>query len=212
VSEEFKDFVFTLDALDSIIRVEDTETWYTALSDIPLQYDIDTIARMGGFLSQCIHESGGFTVLEENLNYSKDGLLKVFPKYFKDSATAEMYARKPEKIANRVYAKRMSNGPEESGDGWMFRGRGIIQITGRENYTLCSQFMFSDDTLVKSPDLLLDPYYAIHSACWFWQKNNINELADRQDVVAMTKRINGGVIGLAERIHLYNNVIETLQG
>lgn len=212
MSEEFKDFIFTKEALDSIIRVDDEETWYNHLHDILPAYEIDTIARTSAFLAQCIHESGGFSVLEENLNYSKDGLLKVFPKYFKDSATAEKYARKPEKIANRVYANRMTNGPEESGDGWMFRGRGIIQITGRENYTLCSQFMFSDDTLVKSPDLLLDPYYAIHSACWFWQKNNLNEMADRQDIVTISKRVNGGTLGLNERIHLYNDIVETLQG
>jgi len=209
---DFKDFQFTKEALDTIIRVDDTETWYNNLNEIAPAYEIDTIARLGAFLAQCIHESAGFSVLEENLNYSKDGLLKVFPKYFKDPAIAERYARKPEKIANRVYANRMSNGPEESGDGWMFRGRGIIQITGRDNYTRCSSFMFEDDTLLKSPDLLLDPYYALHSACWFWQKNNINELADRQDIVAISKRINGGTIGLNERIHLYNEVIETLQG
>lgn len=190
--------------------LKDHQTWYDAVVEALPQYEIYGTMRIAAFMAQCSHESAGFTVLQENLNYSKDGLRKIFPKYFPTDDVAAFYARKPQLIANRVYANRMGNGSEESGEGWKYRGRGLIQLTGKSNYTECSRFMFDDLTLLENPDLLLDPYYAIHSACWFWSKNKLNEIADRQDITLLTKRINGGTIGLQERIREYNHIYEIL--
>ena len=182
--------------------------WTTALVDVLPTYEINTPERIASFLAQCGHESAGFTVLQENLNYSADGLNKIFKKYFPTLESAQPYARKPEMIANRVYASRMGNGDEHSGEGYKFRGRGPIQLTGKANYEACSEFLFQDDTLIKDPDMLLDPEYALHSACWFWWKNDLNKFADTADLVTMTKRINGGTIGLEDRIKHYNEAME----
>jgi putative chitinase len=202
---------FTEDAVHHLIpRVKNFDEWYNNLSEILPQYDIDTPHRVAAFMAQCGHESGGFTVMQENLNYSAKGLVGTFKKYFPTEAHAKPYERKPEMIANRVYANRMGNGDEASGDGWYFRGRGIIQITGKNNYTKCSQALFENDTLVEQPDLLLDSEYAIHSAGWFWSAARLNELADSGDIKTMTRRINGGFIGLEDRIKHYNHAIEIL--
>jgi len=182
--------------------------WTTALVDVLPTYEINTPERIASFLAQCGHESGGFTVLQENLNYSAEGLNKIFHKYFPTLESAQPYARKPEMIANRVYASRMGNGDEHSGEGYKFRGRGPIQLTGKANYEACSEFLFQDDTLIQNPDMLLDPEYALHSACWFWWKNDLNKFADSADLVTMTKRINGGTIGLEDRIKHYNEAME----
>jgi putative chitinase len=149
-------------------------------------------------------------VLQENLNYSAEGLTKIFHKYFPTLESAQPYARRPEMIANKVYANRKGNSTEESGEGYRYRGRGPIQLTGKSNYTECSDFLFQDDTLIKDPDMLLDPEYALHSACWFWWKNALNNYADSADLVTMTKRINGGTIGLDDRIKHYNEAIHLL--
>lgn len=186
------------------------KVWYDTCYEILPKYEIDTIPRVAGFLAQCQHESLDFNVLQENLNYGATGLRKVFGKYFPTSALANAYARKPEKIANRVYANRMGNGPESSGDGWKYRGRGILQVTGKSNYAACSQEIFGDDTLVKNPDLLSDPKYALLSACWYWEKNNLNSLCDKKDIVGMTKRINGGVNGLEDRKLHWNTALKVL--
>ena len=182
--------------------------WTTALVDVLPTYEINTPERIASFLAQCGHESAGFTVLQENLNYSAEGLNKIFHKYFPTLESAQPYARKPEMIANRVYASRMGNGDEHSGEGYKFRGRGPIQLTGKANYAACSEFLFQDDTLINDPDMLLDPEYALHSACWFWWKNDLNKFADTADLVTMTKRINGGTIGLEDRIKHYNEAME----
>ena len=184
------------------------QAWTTALNEVLPTYKIDTPERIASFLAQCGHESAGFTVLQENLNYSADGLNKIFKKYFPTLDSAQPYARKQEMIANRVYGGRMGNGDEASGEGYKFRGRGPIQLTGKDNYTACSDFLFQDDTLVQNPDMLLDPEYALHSACWFWWKNDLNNYADSADLVTMTKRINGGTIGLEDRIAHYNHAME----
>lgn len=211
MAEDF-DFYFTEEQLHHLIpRVKNLNEWYTSLYEILPQYDIYDIARVAAFIAQCAHESGGFTTLQENLNYSADGLRKIFPKYFPTTEIAQQYHRQPEKIANRVYANRMGNGNEQSGEGWKFRGRGLIQLTGKSNYTRCSQSMFGDSTLIESPDVLTQPYYAIHSACWFWTSNGLNELADAQDLKMMTKKINGGFIGLDDRVKHYNHALEILQ-
>lgn len=211
MAEEF-DFYFTEEQLQHLIpKAKNISEWYTSMYEILPQYDIYDIARVAAFIAQCAHESGGFTTLSENLNYSWQGLRKVFPKYFPDDATAQAYNRQPEKIANRVYANRMGNGSEASGEGYKFRGRGLIQLTGKSNYQRCSMSMFEDNTLVDNPDVLTQPYYALHSACWFWNANRLNELADVQDIKMMTKKINGGFIGLEDRVKHYNHAIEILQ-
>jgi putative chitinase len=168
--------------------------------EVLAEWGINTPMRMAHFLAQTGHESGGFRLIEENLNYSADGLNKIFPKYFiRAGRDATQYARKPEAIANVVYANRMGNGPTESGDGWRFRGRGLIQLTGRNNYTAFANAC--DMTIDEAVEYLTTPEGAIESAAWFWDENDISTLADRDDVVAVTKRINGGTIGLDDRKH-----------
>ena len=161
------------------------------------KYEINTKERVAGFLAQCGHESLDFTVLKENLNYGAKGLRGTFGKYFPDDATAAKYERKPEMIANRVYASRMGNGNESSGDGYKYRGRGAIQLTGCSNYTAFAKDVGKtiDETIVYLETL----EGAIESACWFWKKNGLNEIADKKDITLMTKRINGGTIGLEDR-------------
>ena len=202
---------FTEDAVRQLIpKVKNFDEWYSNLLNTLPEYDIDTAARVAAFMAQCGHESGGFTVMQENLNYSAKGLVGTFKKYFPTEAHAKPYERRPEMIANRVYANRMGNGDEASGEGWYFRGRGIVQITGKNNYSKCSQSLFESNVLVENPDLLLETEYAIHSACWFWSAARLNELADVGDIKTMTKRINGVYIGLEDRIKHYNHAIEIL--
>ena len=202
---------FTEDAVHHLIpKVKNFDEWYSNLINILPEYDIDTPKRVAAFMAQCGHESGGFTLMQENLNYSAKGLRGTFGKYFPNDEVAKLYERKPQMIANRVYGNRMGNGDEASGEGWYFRGRGIIQITGKNNYTKCSQSLFESNVLVENPDLLLESEYAIHSACWFWSAARLNELSDIGDIKTMTKRINGGFIGLEDRINHYNHAIEIL--
>lgn len=164
--------------------------------------------RVAGFLAQIAHESGGFNAVIENLNYSKDGLRKIFPKYFPTDELAAEYARKPEKIANRVYANRMKNGDENSGDGFKFRGRGLIQLTGRDNYTRFAQALDMD---IESTIAYLEtPNGAVASAGWFWDNNKLNQYCDKDDFITLTKRINGGTIGLSDRQHHYHLALQHL--
>lgn len=165
-------------------------------------------ARLAGFLAQIGHESGGFNFIKENLNYSAKGLRSIFGKYFPTDELAKQYERQPAKIANRVYANRMGNGPEESGDGFKFCGRGLIQLTGKQNYTrLANDLGISiDETIV----YLETPNGAVASAGWFWDNNNLNQYCDRNDFITLTKRINGGTIGLADRQHHYAEAMEYL--
>lgn len=172
------------------------------------KYEINTINRLAGFLAQCGHESAGFTILKENLNYRAESLIKVFPKYFKTLAEAKQFEKKPEKIANRIYGGRMGNGPEASGDGYKFRGRGAIQLTGRENYT---KFATSLERKINDTiDYVETLEGAIESACWFWKTNGLNAICDKDDIVTMTKRINGGTIGLDDRKKHYEHAKELL--
>jgi putative chitinase len=182
------------------------ESIFNRLPEVIKRYEINTPKRLAHFISQCGHESGGFKVFTENLNYSAEGLLKTFPKYF-NAETAAAYARKPERIANRVYANRMSNGNEESGDGWKFRGRGCIQLTGRANYTAYDQAV--PENVLENPDLVAGAL-ALDSAGWFWKTNGLNKIADAGDVTAVTKRVNGGTHGLADRQSRYSALIALL--
>ncbi len=172
-----------------------------SIPEVASKFGINTPLRVAHFLAQCGHESGGFRVTQENLNYSAKGLMGIFKKYFPTEAIANQYARQPQKIANKVYANRMANGSEASGDGYKFRGRGYIQLTGRDNYTQFGKAIGVD--IPSNPDLVSSTY-ALASAAWFWSKNGLNKLADAgasdTAVTSITKRVNGGTIGLADRI------------
>jgi len=185
--------------------------WVTALNEILPKYRIDTPQRVAAFLSQTGHESLDFTILTENLNYSADALHKVFRKYFPTLASAQPFHRKPEMIANRVYGGRMGNGPEATGDGYRYRGRGLMQVTGKNNYDACSVYLFKNDRLLKDPDFLTTPEGALMSACWFWTANNLNAIADREDNHTLTRRINGGTHGLEDRLSRYDRAIKVLR-
>ena len=176
----------------------DPQKWYTPLIDMFARYNINTTQRQASFIGQCQHESNNFRTLEENLHYSADGLMRTWPSRFPTIDVAEKYANNPEKIANKVYAGRLGNGDEESGEGAFYFGRGLIQLTGKENYDRCGKAIGFD--FVNKPQLLVEPYYASLSAGWFWNKLGLNDLADAQEYGQMTKRINGGLIGLDDRI------------
>ena len=205
------EFEFTEEMLDACLNNKNISDWYNALIDVLPKYDITTPTRVAAFLAQCAHESNQFNVLKENLNYKWESLRRVFPKYFPTDELAKQYASKPNKqaaIANRVYANRMGNGPESSGDGWRYCGRGLIQWTGKNNYQAFADSIEMDISEV--PDYLGTFEGAVQSACWFWDKNNLNEYADAGDIVTMTKRINGGTIGLEDRKHHYYNILDIL--
>jgi putative chitinase len=193
-------------------RVKDPEDWVDSMNTVFPMYDINTPNRIAAFLAQCGHESGGWTVFEENLNYSAKGLLGVFKKYFPNESVANQYARKPEMIANRVYAGRMGNGSPESGDGWKYRGRGPIQLTGKSNYTSFAKAMVDDwQSIIDNPELVSqDKEIALKSAIWFWNTNKLNQYADAGDIKTMTRIINGGYNGLDDRIHHYEDAIKLL--
>lgn len=174
------------------------------------RWEIVNLARVAPFLAEAAHESGELRHLEESLNYSAEALVCVWPNRFTLESAAAI-ARNPEAIANAVYANRLGNGPAESGDGYRYRGRGIFQLTGRANYRECSIAIAGDaDTLLVNPELLATPEYACESAGWFWKKRGLNELADRGDFEAITKHINGGLIGLADRTAYWRRALVIL--
>ena len=185
--------------------------WHKALEQLFPDYEIDTPQRMAAFIAQCAHESGSFMFLTENLNYRWQSLRKVFPKYFPTDELAQDYANRPNKqeaIANRIYASRMGNGPEESGDGYRFRGRGLIQLTGRSNYTwFAASLEISPE---EATEYLTTFEGAAQSACWFWETNKLNQWADKGDILTLTKRINGGTIGLEDRKKHYEHCLHVL--
>lgn len=202
-------FEFTKQHLAEIIKGNPyIDNWYQAISEILPEYEINTKPRVAAFLAQCAHESGGFRFLKENLNYKAASLRKVFPKYFPDDAIAAAYANKPQMIANRVYGNRMGNGDEASGDGWRYCGRGLIQLTGKDNYTF---FAASLDIPLEEASEYLETFEgAVQSACFFWEQNKLNQWADAGDILTLTKRINGGTIGLEDRIKHYNHALHVL--
>jgi putative chitinase len=199
------------------VKQATAEKWVGAVSAACQEFHINTPQRIAGFLSQCAHESGGFERLQENLNYSADGMAGIWPRRFavlgpdnkpvkkggknQPNKFALALHRKPEMIANVVYSNRMGNGPTESGEGWLYRGRGLKQLTGKDNHRACSAGLGVD--LVANPDLLLEPVYAARSAAWFWATNKCNTFADAGDIEGLTKRINGGLIGIDDRKKRY---------
>jgi putative chitinase len=184
--------------------------YHDALVAAMAEFEIDSPKRVAMFLAQCGHESGSFSAVNENLNYKAESLCKVFHKYFPDMDTANDYAKQPEKIANRVYGNRMGNGDEESGDGWRYHGRGLIQLTGRNNYDACGEAL--DVDLDEDADYLATPEGAARSAAWFWHKNGLNKFADADDIVGCTKRVNGGTIGLEDRTEHWKKALEVMEG
>lgn len=204
----------TLDQLKELLPKNKYVTyWHEALSKLLPDYEINTPERIAAFIAQCSHESGEFTTIKENLNYRWETLRRLFPKYFPTDDLAKRYASMPNKqeaIANRIYANRMGNGPEESGDGFRYRGRGLIQLTGKENY---SWFAASLDITVEEASEYIETFEgAAQSACWFWETNNLNRFADVGDIKGLTKAINGGYIGLEDRIKHYEHAKEVLNG
>tara|TARA_B110000444_G_scaffold254605_1_gene287414 strand:- start:117 stop:944 length:828 start_codon:yes stop_codon:yes gene_type:complete len=204
-------FDFKVEQVAELLPRVNSLLWHDAMQRVLPKWDIDTIDRVAGFIAQTSHESAGYSVLTENLNYSAEALDKIFPKYFKRAGRdAKDYHRQPEKIANVIYANRMDNGDTDSGDGWRFRGGGILQLTGRHNYT---QFGKAEDkTAEEATEFVRSPIGALASACWFWDTNNINKYCDAQDITGMTKRINGGTIGLEDRKKHYAHALEVLGG
>jgi len=205
-------------------KIKNPDKWIDAIIATCQEFEINTPQRIASFLAQTSHESGGYTMLTENLNYRSATLAACWPNRFAvlgadkkpvkengklvPTAVANSIAGKPELIANLVYSSRMGNGPAESGEGWKFRGRGLKQLTGKDNYTRCGASLGVD--LVSNPDLLLEPMYAVKSACWFWKVNKLSEFADAGDIKGMTKKINGAFIGLADREQRYNDVLAVM--
>lgn len=202
-------FNFTKEHLEEMVHgIRYSENWHNALSEICPEYDIDTPKRLAAFVAQCAHESGGFKFLQENLNYRAESLMRTWPRHFPTIEIARQYERKPQMIANRAYANRMGNGDEASGDGWKYLGRGLIQLTGKNNYTF---FAASIETpLEEIPEYLQTFEGAVQSACFFWDQNKLNQWADAGDILTLTKRINGGTIGLEDRIKHYNHALHVL--
>ena len=182
--------------------------WVDALNETFDRFGISTPRQQAAFIGQCGHECGHFKILEENLNYRAATLMRLWPKRFPMSEIADKYAGNPQKIANMVYANRMGNRDEASGDGFRFRGRGCIQLTGHTNYYHAGQALGVD--FVKQPDLVATPKYAALTAGWFWSTHDCNNLAEKADWTALTKKINGGVIGLADRIKHIDQALAVL--
>lgn len=207
-------------------EIKVAEVWLPYFQSILPNFEINTPARIAAFLSQVGHESGGLIHLEENLNYSAEGLANTWPKRYAQTDQNGVYAknkvgrylpstlalkiaRKPVLIASYTYANRMGNGSVESQEGWKFRGRGILQLTGKSNYAELTLNTGID--FVSNPDLLKEPAYALISACFFWKSNNLNRFADKKDILSLSKAINGGIIGLEHRKALYDKACKTLQ-
>ncbi len=191
--------ILTKEQLKQMVKNQYLDHWYEALEQLLDDYEINTPLRVAHFIAQCAHESGNFVFIKENLNYKAASLRKVFGKYFPTDELAAQYANKPQMIANRVYANRMGNGDEASGDGWRYCGRGLIQLTGKDNYTF---FAGSLGISVEEASEYLETFEgAAQSACWYWEQNNLNRFADANDVKGLTRAINGGFIGLEDRQH-----------
>jgi putative chitinase len=186
------------------------DNWHEALDQLLDDYGINTPQRVAHFIAQCAHESGNFRFIRENLNYSAKGLMGTFKKYFPTEDLALQYQRKPERIANRVYANRMGNGDEASGDGWRYCGRGLIQLTGKDNYTFFAGSL--GIPVEEAADYLATFEGAAQSACFFWEQNNLNRFADANDIKGLTRAINGGHIGLEDRIKHTNHALHVLTG
>lgn len=202
------DCILTLPQLKQMVNNKHLEHWYECFEQLLPDYEINTPQRVAAFIAQCAHESGNFVFIKENLNYKAASLRKIFGKYFPTDELAAAYANRPEMIANRVYANRMGNGDEASGDGYRYCGRGLIQLTGKDNYTFFAGSL--GITVEEAAEYMGTFEGASQSACWFWEQNNLNQWADKGDILTLTKRINGGTIGLEDRIRHYNHACHIL--
>ena len=200
--------ILSLEQLKQMVKNPHIDHWHEALDQLLDDYGIDTPLRVAHFVAQCAHESGNFVFIKENLNYKAASLQKIFSKYFPTAELAAQYANKPEKIANRIYANRMGNGPETSGDGYRYCGRGLIQLTGKDNYTFFAGSL--DIPVEEASDYLATFEGAAQSACWFWEQNNLNRFADANDTKGLTRAINGGYIGLDDRISHTEHALHVL--
>lgn len=193
---------------DQLARLHIKTEWTEALNETFARFAIDTPVKQAAFIGQCGHECGNFTILEENLNYRAATLMRLWPKRFPTLEVANEYAGNPKKIANFIYANRMGNRGPESGDGFRFRGRGCIQLTGHTNYFHAGKALGVD--FVMEPELVATPKYAAMTAGWFWSTHNCNALAQAQDWTGLTKKINGGTIGLNDRVLHTNQALAVL--
>ena len=200
--------ILQLNQLKQMVRNPHIDHWHEAIDQLLPDYEINTPARVAAFIAQCAHESGNFVFVKENLNYRAASLMKTFGKYFPTQELAQQYEKRPEKIANRVYASRMGNGDEASGDGYRFCGRGLIQLTGRDNYTFFAGSLGID--VEEASEYLSTFEGAAQSACWFWETNNLNRFADAGDIKGLTRAINGGYIGLEDRISHYEHALHVM--
>ena len=191
---------------DQLKEMHIDPSWLEPLTAAFHRFDISTPERQAAFIGQCAHESGNFKTLQENLNYSAKGLNATWPSRFASEEAAQSFHRNPEKIANKVYSGRMGN--TEVGDGWKYRGRGLIQLTGKDNYRLASDALGVD--FVANPDLVLTKENAALTAAWYWNKRGLNKEADAKDFTGMTKKINGGILGLSDRVAHIKSALEVL--
>ncbi len=200
--------ILTKEQLKQMVKNQYLDHWYEALEQLLDDYEINTPLRVAHFIAQCAHESGNFVFIKENLNYKAASLRKVFGKYFPTDELAAQYANKPQMIANRVYANRMGNGDEASGDGWRYCGRGLIQLTGKDNYTFFAGSL--GIPVEEAADYPATNEGAAQSACFFWEQNKLNRFADANDVKGLTRAINGGFIGLEDRIKHTNHALHVM--
>lgn len=200
--------ILALDQLKQMVKNPYIDHWHEALDQLLDDYEINTPLRVAHFVAQCAHESGNFVFIKENLNYRAASLMTTFKKYFPTADLAQQYEKRPEKIANRVYANRMGNGDEESGDGYKYCGRGLIQLTGRDNYTFFAGSL--DISVEEAAEYLATFEGAAQSACFFWEQNNLNRFADANDTKGLTRAINGGYIGLEDRIRHTEHALHIL--
>ena len=200
--------ILSVQQLKQMVKNPHIDHWHEALDQLLDDYGIDTPLRVAHFVAQCAHESGNFIFIKENLNYKAASLQKVFPKYFPTAELAAQYANRPERIANRVYANRMGNGDEASGDGWRYCGRGLIQLTGKDNYTFFAGSLSISEA--EAAEYLATFEGAAQSACWYWEQNNLNRFADANDATGLTRAINGGYIGLEDRIKHTEHALHVL--
>ena len=197
--------LITPELLRTVTTPELADMWAESLDETCERFAIDSPFRIAGFISNVAHESAGFKFVKENLNYSAASLMRVWSSRFPTVEIAQRYAMNPEKIANRAYSDRMGNGDEASGDGWRYIGRGLIQLTGKNNYVAYS--MACDNEALQHPEIVEQPKYAAESAGWFWSVNRLNQLADAQDITGMCRRINGGLNGLDDRQMKYSQIM-----
>jgi len=200
--------ILSLEQLKQMVKNPHIDHWHEALDQLLDDYEINTPLRVAHFIAQCAHESGNFVFIKENLNYRAESLTKTWPRLFPTMEIARQYEKQPERIANRAYGNRMGNGDEASGDGWRYCGRGLIQLTGKDNYTFFAGSL--GISVEDAADYLATFEGAAQSACWYWEQNNLNRFADANDTKGLTRAINGGYLGLEDRIKHTQHALHVL--